>query len=115
MDKIKVGIIGLGTVGSGVVKTLKEFDNIEIIKIAVKNLRKDRNIPGLNKSILTDNPYDVVNSNETQIVVEVIGGITENIIVKKIKPYEIEVKKYISKIKLNNNQLKNTKERWKTK
>ena len=35
--------------------------------------------------------------------VEVIGGITENIIVKKIKPYEIEVKKYISKIKLNNN------------
>lgn len=75
MDKIKVGIIGLGTVGSGVVKTLKEFDNIEIIKIAVKNLRKDRNIPGLNKSILTDNPYDVVNSNETQIVVEVIGGI----------------------------------------
>ena len=34
---------------------------------------------------------------------EVIGGITENIIVKKIKPYEIEVKKYISKIKLNNN------------
>ena len=35
--------------------------------------------------------------------VEVIGGITENIIVKKIKPYEIEVNKYISKIKLNNN------------
>ena len=35
--------------------------------------------------------------------VEVIGGITENIIVKKIKPYEIEAKKYISKIKLNNN------------
>ena len=35
--------------------------------------------------------------------VKVIGGITENIIVKKIKPYEIEVKKYISKIKLNNN------------
>ena len=36
--------------------------------------------------------------------VEVIGGITENIIVKKIKPYEIEVKKYISKKLDENNQ-----------
>ena len=36
--------------------------------------------------------------------VEVIGGITENIIVKKIKPYEIEVNKYIEKVKINNKE-----------
>ena len=28
MDKINIGLIGLGTVGSGVVKTLAEFENI---------------------------------------------------------------------------------------
>lgn len=74
MDKIKVGIIGLGTVGCGVVKTLKSFEQIEIVKIAVKNLNKDRGI-SLNKSILTDNPYEVVNNPEIRIVVEVIGGV----------------------------------------
>lgn len=75
MGKIKVGIIGLGTVGAGVFKTLANFDNIEVAKIAVKNLKKDRKIDKLDKSILTDNPYDVVNSAEIQIVVEVVGGI----------------------------------------
>ena len=29
--KIKIGLIGLGTVGSGVYKTLQSFDNIEIV------------------------------------------------------------------------------------
>jgi homoserine dehydrogenase len=72
---VKIGIIGLGTVGSGVVKTLKSFDNIQISGIAVKNLSKPRDIKGLDKSILTDNPYDIVNNKDIQIVVEVVGGI----------------------------------------
>ncbi len=36
-NKIKIGLIGLGTVGSGVFKTLQNFKNIEIVKIAVRN------------------------------------------------------------------------------
>lgn len=72
---VKIGIIGLGTVGSGVVKTLKDFPEIEIVKVAVKNLDKPRNIKGLNKALLTDNPYDIVNNPDIEIVVEVIGGI----------------------------------------
>ena len=32
MEKIKIGIIGLGTVGSGVYKSLADFDNVEIVK-----------------------------------------------------------------------------------
>lgn len=72
--KIKIGLIGLGTVGSGVFKTLKNFDNIEVVKIAVKNINKPRNIEGLDNSILTDNPYEIVENKEIEIVVELVGG-----------------------------------------
>ncbi len=76
MDKkIKVGIIGLGTVGSGVLKTLKNFDNIEIVKIAVRDINKPRDIVGLDKSLLTDNAYEVAENPEIDIVAELIGGI----------------------------------------
>lgn len=73
--KIKIGLIGLGTVGSGVFKTLKAFDNVEIVKIAVKNLNKPRNIEGLDKSLLTSDPFEVVNDPRIDIVVELIGGL----------------------------------------
>ncbi len=72
--KIKIGLIGLGTVGSGVYKTLQSFDNIEIVKIAVKNKNKKRNIEGLDENIITDNPYEVVEDPEIDIVCELIGG-----------------------------------------
>ena len=72
--QVKIGLIGLGTVGSGVFKTLQNSDVVEITKIAVKNINKPRNIEGLDTSILTDNPYDVVNS-DVDIVAELIGGI----------------------------------------
>lgn len=75
MDKVKIGMIGLGTVGTGVLKTLSSFEQIEVVKVAVKNLNKPRNIANLDKSILTDNPYDVVNDPEIQVVVEVVGGV----------------------------------------
>lgn len=71
---IKIGLIGLGTVGSGVFKTLQNSADVKITKIAVKNINKPRNIEGLDTSILTDNPYDVVNS-DVDIVVELIGGL----------------------------------------
>ncbi|HIS35754.1 TPA: homoserine dehydrogenase [Candidatus Scatousia excrementigallinarum] len=73
--KIKIGLIGLGTVGSGVFKTLKSFGNVEVTKIAVKNISKPRNIEGLNNSIVTDKPFEVVNDPDIDIVVELIGGI----------------------------------------
>lgn len=72
--KIKIGMIGLGTVGSGVFKTLKNFDNIEIVKIAVRDVNKPRDIEGLDKSLLTDNPYEVVENPDIDIVTELIGG-----------------------------------------
>ena len=74
-NKIKIGLIGLGTVGSGVFKTLQNFENVEIIKIAVRNKNKKRNIQNLDESIITDDPYEVVNNPEIQIVAELVGGI----------------------------------------
>lgn len=74
-SKIKIGLIGLGTVGSGVFKTLKNFDNVEVTKIAVRNKNKKRNIEGLDENIITDNAYDVVNDPEIQIVAELVGGV----------------------------------------
>lgn len=75
MKKIKIGMLGLGTVGSGVYKTLKRFDNVEITKISVKNKNKPRNIEGLDESSLITDPYEIINDPEIDIFVEVIGGV----------------------------------------
>lgn len=76
MGRIKIGIIGLGTVGCGVVKTLRNFaDDVEIEKIAVNNLKKKRNIDNLDENLLTDNPFEIVDNPAIDIVVEVMGGV----------------------------------------
>lgn len=74
MSKLRIGIIGLGTVGSGVYKTLQEMNDIEIVKIAVKNINKPRSVE-VPTSIMTDNPYDLVNDPSIDVVVELIGGV----------------------------------------
>ncbi len=83
---IRVGIIGVGTVGQSVAKILKENADIisaragvKIVPIigAVKNLTKKRDVD----IKLTDNPLDVVDNPEVDIVVELMGGVEE--------PYEL--------------------------
>ena len=74
MNKLKIGIIGLGTVGSGVYKTLEKLENIEIVKVAVKNINKRRSV-NIPPSMLTDNPYEIVNDPSIDVVVELIGGV----------------------------------------
>jgi homoserine dehydrogenase len=82
-DKISVGIIGFGTVGTGTVKILLE--NREIIKerlgfeinlrrIADLDVEKDRGIK-LPKGIMTTIVDDILRDPEIDIVVELIGGI----------------------------------------
>jgi len=79
---VKVGVIGVGTVGTAVVKILN--DNKEMITAragsevvvtsgVVKDLSKDR---GLNIK-LSDDPYDIVNDPEIDVVVELMGGVEE--------------------------------------
>ena len=75
MSKIKLGLIGLGTVGGGVFKVLKNFPDVEITKIAVKNIDKPRNIDGLDRAMLTTDPYEIVESPEITVIAELIGGV----------------------------------------
>jgi homoserine dehydrogenase len=90
---LKVGIIGVGTVGTSVANILLDNKNIitaragkEIVPTigVVSNLSKKRDV-----SIkLTDNIDDILNDDSIDIVVELMGGIE--------KPYEI-VKKALLK------------------
>lgn len=74
MSKIKIGIIGFGTVGVGVYKTLKDFQNVEIVKIAVKNINKPRPVE-TPEGLITDNPYEIINDPSIDVLVELIGGV----------------------------------------
>ena len=74
MGKLRIGIIGFGTVGVGVYKTLQNFKDIEIVKIAVKNINKSRPIQ-TPEGLITDNPYEIVNDSSIDVLVELIGGV----------------------------------------
>ena len=74
MSKLRVGLIGFGTVGTGVYKSLMDFDNVEVVKIAVKNINKPRAVE-IPQEMLTDNPYDVVNDPSIDVVAELMGGV----------------------------------------
>ena len=69
---LKIGIIGLGVVGTGVVKALSKFDNIKILKVAVRNKNKKREI---DVQYITDDPFEIANDPEIDVVVEVAGGV----------------------------------------
>lgn len=80
--ELRVGLLGLGVVGSGVASYLFRYvDSIErqcgtrvlIKKILVRDQSKTREeiIPD---SLLTTNPEEILRSSELDIIVEVIGG-----------------------------------------
>ena len=79
---IQIGVLGFGTVGSGVVRVLLQNAedirirtncDIHIKKIADLDLKTDRGITG--DFILTDKADEVLEDPEIDIVVEVMGGI----------------------------------------
>lgn len=81
--KIKIGLIGFGTVGQGVVKILnerkkqlKEKIGIEFViqKICDKDLKAKRQIR-IDRTLLTANYNEILNDKEIDIVVELIGGV----------------------------------------
>jgi len=83
MEKIKVGLIGFGTVGSGVVKILQKNSRLiekrmgaKIIlkRIADIDIKTDRGVK-LKPGILNTKADDVIKDSEIDIVMELIGGI----------------------------------------
>ena len=82
MKPVKVGVLGLGTVGGGTVNVLKRNAaeiarragrEIIITRASAKNLDKDR-ICDTQGIILTTDPMDIINDPEIDIVLELIGG-----------------------------------------
>ncbi|MBX9693877.1 MAG: homoserine dehydrogenase, partial [Cyanobacteria bacterium] len=72
MARVVVGMLGLGTVGTGVVKLLGNHPNLVLKKVAVRNLEKAREVqPNCH---LTDKVEEVVNDPEIEILIEVMGG-----------------------------------------
>ncbi len=83
MKTVKLGILGMGTVASGLINII-EFNNsnisetlskkLQVNKVLVKNLDKKRNV-GLPDDVYTTDAYDIINDNDVEILVELIGGI----------------------------------------
>ena len=80
-SKIGVGLLGLGTVGTGVAKIINDNEGrhplvsrLELVKIAVRDLSKERSI-SIPISKLTQDTKEIINDPAIQIVIEVMGGI----------------------------------------
>ncbi|PYS05237.1 MAG: homoserine dehydrogenase [Acidobacteria bacterium] len=81
-QKINVGIIGLGTVGTGAFRILRENAElirhrvgvpVEVSKIAVRDAGRDRGL-AIPAGMLTTNPAQVIEDPNIDIVIELIGG-----------------------------------------
>jgi homoserine dehydrogenase len=81
-QKINVGIIGLGTVGSGALRILRENAQliahrvgvpVDVTKVAVRDVKRDRGI-AISPAMLTTNPFQIIEDPNIDIVVELIGG-----------------------------------------
>jgi homoserine dehydrogenase len=85
MKAISIGLLGLGTVGTGVVKIIENHQDklmhqvgcpVQIKKVLVKDIDKQRDV-SLNKEMLTTNPNDILQDPEIDVVIEVMGGVED--------------------------------------
>ena len=84
MKAIQVGLLGIGTVGSGVFNVLKRNQEeikrragrgIVIKMVADKDVERARKLAGTAATVTAD-AHEVVNSPDIDIVIELIGGTT---------------------------------------
>jgi homoserine dehydrogenase len=90
---VKLGILGLGTVGTGTVQLLQDLDGrhpllreIEIYRVGVRSLGLSRAVE-LPENVLTTDLESIVNDPAVDIVVELIGGLepARSLILKAIE------------------------------
>jgi len=95
MDEIRIGLIGLGTIGTGVAKTLLENRSLleerlgftlKLKSIADLDITTDRGIT-IPQGILTTDADSLINDPNIDIVVELIGGTThaKDLILRALK------------------------------
>jgi homoserine dehydrogenase len=84
-NEISIGLLGLGTVGSGVATILQQHQQdmhhklgvpVSIKKVLIKNENKER-FSTLDPSVFTTNAQEILNDPTIDIIVEVMGGIEE--------------------------------------
>ena len=84
MQAIKVGILGLGTVGAGTASVLQRNADeitrrvgraVNVTMASVRDLNRERSCD-CSQLTLTEDPFEIVNSPDVDIVVELIGGET---------------------------------------
>lgn len=82
MSSVKVGLLGLGTVGAGTINLLQRNNDeiarragrgIEVVCAATRHTERPRacSTEGIR---LTSDPFEVVDDPETEIIIELIGG-----------------------------------------
>jgi len=82
MKTINIGLIGMGNIGTGVVKLLEQNEDLIAKRLGAKLLLKkiadiDITTPRsvkVNKSILTTNAREIINDKEISLVIELMGG-----------------------------------------
>ncbi|MFK7694237.1 homoserine dehydrogenase [Paenibacillus sp. HJGM_3] len=83
MKPVKVGLMGMGTVGTGVIRLVEGYQEdlqkqvgspILIERVLVQDRSKARRY-NIESEKLTDNAWDIINDPEIDVVVEVMGGI----------------------------------------
>ena len=95
MQPLRIGLLGVGTVGGGTIKLLQNNSSeitrrlgrdLIITHAANRNLDRARQICG-NSIKITNNVFDVVNAEDVDVVVELIGGTTiaKDAIIQAIK------------------------------
>jgi homoserine dehydrogenase len=82
MKEICIGLIGFGTIGSGVVKILQENKDVldarvglplRLKKIADKDVTSDRGVR-VDPGMLTTNAQEIIDDPDISIVLELVGG-----------------------------------------
>jgi len=72
MARVVLGMLGLGTVGTGVVELLSKHRHLTLKKVAVKNIEKGRDAKP--SCPLTTDVNEIINDPEIEVLVEVMGG-----------------------------------------
>ncbi|AGK55477.1 homoserine dehydrogenase [Bacillus sp. 1NLA3E] len=95
MEAISIGMLGLGTVGTGVVTIIENHQDklmhqvgcpVKLKKILVKDLNKPRAVE-VSQELLTTNEDDILNDPDIDVIIEVMGGVehTKEYVLKALK------------------------------
>lgn len=76
---LRVGVAGLGTVGGGLLKLIERQDELrlggrlEVVAVSARNRKRERGVD-ISKFRWADDPVDLAEADDIDVVVELIGG-----------------------------------------